>query len=280
VVATLTYAETGAPYDAVIDSFDRDLAGVARFTAQRRRVTRHDEQRTFGERYFTMQPTLDESGDRLWEQLPGVMGKTLETAVYRRADEIRTTAGDLPSSRNQRQADALVAIAHDSLNSHNELDGEQTGSGSSGSHVTVFVDATHNDPATTGAQVADGPGVGPQTLEQMLCSGRVQVVGLDHGTPVVTSRATRAIPRAIRRAVLHRDGGCTIDGCRSGYRLEPHHITPWSCGGDHSMGNLTTLCWYHHHIAIHGNGYHIDADSPPHRRRLVRRPHHCGTDPP
>ncbi len=274
-IATLTYAEAGAPQEAVLESFDRDLAGVSRLTARRRHITRHDEQRMFSERYFAMQPTLDESSYRLWSQLPGIMGKTLEAAIFERADEIKITARNLPSPRGQRQADALVAIAQDSL------DGRTSAPASDPApHVTVFVDAARDEPAETSAEVAFGPRVGPQTLEQILCTGRVQVVGLDNGTPVVSSRATRAIPPAIRHAVLHRDGGCTIDGCRSRYRLEPHHITPWSCGGDHSMGNLTTLCWYHHHVAIHGSGYIIDPDSPPHRRRLLRHPIHARGDPP
>lgn len=275
-VAALRYAETGVSYHDVLDSFDRDLAGIARLTARQRRVTRHDEEHTFAERYFTMQPTLDESSYRMWGQVPGVMGRTLETAICRRGDELRRTTSDESGTQSQRNADALVAIAQDSL------DGAGTHTDANSTpHVTVFVDATTDaDPATTAAEIAYGPRVGPHTLEAMLCSGRIQVVGMHNGTPVVTSQATRAIPPAVRHAVLHRDGGCTIDGCRSRYRLEPHHITPRSCGGDHAMENLTTLCWYHHHIAIHGNGYTIDPESPPQRRRLVRRLRQHGTGPP
>ncbi len=272
-VAALDYAEAGASDGDVHSSFDLDLAGVARLTARRRRVTPIDEQRSFTERYFTMQPTLDESSWRLWGRLPAVMGRTLETAICRRADELRDTTGHEAGSRGRRQADALVSIAQDSL------DGSDA-SGTTTAHVTVFVDATGtHDPATTGAEVAYGPRVGPQALEAILCTGRVQIVGMDGAIPVLTSPASRAIPPAVRHAVLHRDGGCTIDGCRSRYRLEPHHITPRSRGGDNSMDNLTTLCWYHHHVAIHGEGYRIDPHSPPRRRRLLRH-RATGTDPP
>lgn len=275
-VASLKYAESGASHNDVAASFDRDLAGVARLVARRRRMTRRDEQRMFAERYFTMQPTLDESSYRMWGQLPGAMGRTLERAIDLRSDELRRTTGDQIGTRSQRNADALVTIAQDSL------DGTGTDAAASSTpHVTVFIDATNDDdPATTGAEVAYGPRVGPNTVEAMLCSARIQVVGMHNGVPVVTSPATRAIPPAIRHAVLHRDAGCTIDGCRSRYRLEPHHILPRSCGGDHSMENLTTVCWYHHHVAIHGNGYTIDPESPHQRRRLIRRPIHTGTDPP
>jgi hypothetical protein len=278
IVAALKYAEAGASYHDVLDSFDRDLTGVARLTARRRRVTHRDEERTFAERYFTMQPTLDESSYRMWGQVPGVMGRTLETAICQRSDQLRHTTGDQSGSQSQRHADALVSIAHDSLNTNHTSDTDSAGS--STPHVTVFIDTNQDDPARTGAEIAYGPRVGPHTLESMLCTGRIQIVGLDNGTPVVTSHATRAIPRAVRHAVLHRDGGCTIDGCRSRYRLEPHHITPRSRGGNNSMENLTTLCWYHHHIAIHGNGYTIDPHSPPQRRRLIRHTRPTAHDPP
>jgi hypothetical protein len=42
-----------------------------------------------------------------------------------------------------------------------------------------------------------------------------------------------------------------------------------SNGGRHRPDNLITVCWYHHHIAIHMLGMRIDPDSPTHRRRLI-----------
>ncbi|HJU51896.1 MAG TPA: HNH endonuclease signature motif containing protein, partial [Acidimicrobiia bacterium] len=85
-------------------------------------------------------------------------------------------------------------------------------------------------------------------------------------------------PPALRALVMARDMGmCAIEGCRSRYRLQIHHLHPRSRGGGHHPDNLTTLCWYHHHVAIHGMGMEIDPNSPVHRRRL-RWP--GGTDPP
>lgn len=145
--------------------------------------------------------------------------------------------------------------------------------------MTVFVDAERSDATETGAEVAFGPKVGPNTLERLLCVGTVRVVGMEHGKPVTTTAATGAIPPAIRAAVFHRDGGCTIDGCNSRYRLQPHHIAPFSDGGSHDPDNLATLCWYHHHVAIHQGGYRLDPSTPPHRRRLIRAGCH-GPSPP
>ena len=56
---------------------------------------------------------------------------------------------------------------------------------------------------------------------------------------------TRSIPGiqpALHRAVLARDDGCNIAGCRSTYRLDVHYIVERSKGGDDSPENLTTLC--------------------------------------
>ena len=77
------------------------------------------------------------------------------------------------------------------------------------------------------------------------------------------------MPPKVRRMVLSRDGACTIDGCPSRYRLEVHHIVPRGRGGTHDGENLATVCWWHHHVAIHGRGNRIDPDSPIARRRLI-----------
>ncbi len=262
-IAAVKLADAGASRQEVVESYGRDLSGVARLIARRRHVTRVDERKVFADRFFTIQPNLDESSYRMWGEAPGVVGRTIDKAICDRADQLETIAGDLPTSRGQRQLDALTAMAQDSLDGN-------TPEGSSTGQVTVFVDARHDNPLETTAEVEYGPRVGPDAVEALVCGGRVQIVGLDNGIPVTTSPATRAIPPALRQLIAHRDGGCVIDGCHSRYRLQPHHITRFADGGSHHPDNLATLCWYHHHVAIHGDGYRIDSESPPLRRRLAR----------
>ena len=36
-----------------------------------------------------------------------------------------------------------------------------------------------------------------------------------------------------------------------------------------SPSSASTLCWYHHHIAIHRRGQRIDPDTPPHQPHLL-----------
>ena len=89
-------------------------------------------------------------------------------------------------------------------------------------------------------------------------------------------------PPVIRSFVMRRDQGqCSIEGCRSRYRLQLHHLAPRALyGNDHHPDNLISLCWYHHHVAIHQLGMTIDPDSPIHRRRLIGHKTRLTTGPP
>jgi hypothetical protein len=250
-----------------------DGAGLRRLVARHRRMTRRDEQDVFEGRHFVLQPTLDRSGYRAWGMLASLDGSLVETALFERADSFPEPPYRDRGPIGQRLADALVSVCEDSL-------ARDCRTGDATVAATVFVDAALAAPTRgrAGAEVAAGPRVGPLTLEQILCGGAVEVTITEAGRPVRSTPAARTIPGSIRRFVLHRDNGCTADGCTSRYRLQPHHIHPWSRGGGHDSHNLTTLCWYHHHVVVHRMGYRIDPDSPPHRRRFLRPTGH--RDPP
>ncbi|HZJ47718.1 MAG TPA: DUF222 domain-containing protein [Acidimicrobiia bacterium] len=275
-VATMRLADAGADEATLVHSESLDLAAVRRLTARQRRITRRDERQVFADRFVSVRPTLDGTSRRVVGDLPGMDGHRFEQALYARADELRRLPGGELFTRGQLQADALVAMAIDSLGRSSDGNGESPAGGS----VTVLIDLdeANRTGGEHGCEIEYGPRVGPDVLEELLCTGSVQVVGLQNGTPVVTSQATKAIPPAVRRFVAQRDGGCTISGCTSRYRLEPHHITARVRGGTDDPENLTTLCWFHHHVAIHQQGFRIDPDTPPFKRRLVRA--RTGHDPP
>ena len=125
--------------------------------------------------------------------------------------------------------------------------------------------------------IQGGPRVGVAAIEAILCDGIIEVTArTSDGTPLTMGRRSRTIPPQLRRFILDRDGAaCTIAGCTSRYRLQVHHITRWVDGGRTDPENLTTVCWFHHHIVIHGQGFTIDPHSPPQRRRLLQPPIHA-----
>ncbi|MEX0698900.1 MAG: HNH endonuclease [Acidimicrobiia bacterium] len=260
----------GASDSEVAASMGFDLGRLERLVAARKRITTTDEVARFADRFLVMQPNLDESVWRLWGLLPGLDGQLVEKALLQKADGFPPLPGE---GRSERLADALTSVCLDSLTGSSE--------GAEGREVTVaeiFVDAHLAAPTfgEAGVTLSSGLRAGPNTLSEILCSGRVRITFTgEDGRPIGASDLSKAVPPALRSFIWWRDQGfCVIDGCRSRYRLQPHHIKERSQGGDHHPDNLALLCWFHHHVAIHGLGYRIDPKSPPQRRRLIRHHNH------
>ncbi len=264
--ATMRLLGTNAPESVVDKSFELDLAGVNRLTHQYRRISRKDEQQTFSDRHFVIQPSLDESRWSGHFELPALEGSIVDRAIAASADELCRQPGSDYYTRTQLQADALVMISQDSLSDETAT---RSGGGLEG---TVFIDLAlaGSSGGELGAELQYGPRVGPSVLEEILCGGSVQLVGLENGRPVVTSQSTSAVPLAVRKFVAWRDKGCDVSGCSSRYRLQVHHIKHRAHQGDHDPDNLATLCWFHHQIAIHRSGFTLHPSDPPGCRRLVR----------
>jgi hypothetical protein len=276
VALTKLCQATGKPVDVeALNGYD--IAGLSRKVAHHRHVTPVDERDVVAERFVAIQPTLDLSRWKLWGSLPGTDGAIVEQALVSRGDNLPSPPEGATLSRGQRSADALVSMAMDALDQpHTDQTDTRTGA-----MVTIVCDARDAtiSNGATGVSVVGGPRIGVQALEEVLCDGTVEVVAIDSdGVPLGIGPASSTIPPRVRRFVLARDGGCTVDGCHSRYRLQPHHIIQRSQGGTHHPDNLTTLCWFHHHRVIHGLGYRIDPASPPMRRRLIKP--RSGTDPP
>jgi hypothetical protein len=282
LVATSRLVASGADAETVERSLGFDLAGVVRLRERHRLVTRSDEVAAFRDRYLVLQPALDGSRGSIRGELPGLEYVTVQEALTRRVDELRQLPGPRIPGR-ALFADALVAVCQDRLDPVAETGGEGHGREPL---VSVLVDAdlAGQTNGEAGAEIVYGPRVGPLTLERILCGGRVELIGFRDGRPVVASDATRAIPPQLRRLAAWRDGGCVIDGCTSRYRLQVHHVRHRVGGGGHDPANLATLCWFHHHVVVHGMGLELDPDTPPRRRRFLcpslRGPSPRGPDPP
>jgi hypothetical protein len=67
------------------------------------------------------------------------------------------------------------------------------------------------------------------------------------------------IPAAIRRAVILRDQHCRwAGGCdQPAAACEVHHLTHLADGGTTSVDGCALFCFYHHHVAIHQQGWTV-----------------------
>ena len=266
-VATTRLVAAGASDDVVESSFGHDLLGVRRLAAAHRRMSPGEEREIFDSRHAAVQMTLDQTSANVWATLTGVDSQIVTDALTQWADGLPNLPDGTRDTRAHRQADAFVAIFRHALG-HDLQTESSTGHGP---HVLLTADLATlaESGGTKGVSVVGGPRIGINALEEALCNGSVSLdVELEDGRILGLGNAADVIPPRERQHVLARDGGCTADGCRSRYHLEVHHIVPRSQQGTHDPKNLTTLCWYHHHVVVHGMGYALDADSPPMRRRF------------
>jgi Domain of unknown function (DUF222) len=198
-----------------------------------RHLTPADEKDLFSYRYLVIQPNLDESAFKLWGHLPGHDGQVISKALTQRADQLPSLASE---GQGQRMADALTTICLDSLTESSE-------EGTTNRAVTVaevFVDANlaAQSFGEAGATVSSGPRVGPNTLSEILCTGKIRVIVTDGDRPVAHSDLGEAIPPAVRSFVLWRDQSqCSIEGCRSRYR---HNHTTSTIGSTADPTTPTT----------------------------------------
>lgn len=235
-----------------------DIQGLRHIAARHRRLTRFDDHRSHADSELTLQPNLDESRFKIWGELDGYSGPVVDQTLTERADAIGLLPDGTRPGLGYRKAAALTALCE-----------ESRPGGTSTPLISVFVD-------DRGVEVAGGTPVGPEILDKVACAGSLEVIRTTEGRPLAVGRRSRVIPSRLRRFILHRDGGCTADGCTSRYRLEVHHKIPWSEGGPTDPENLTTLCWFHHHVVVHGFGYRIDSRLGPGRIRFIKPVH----DPP
>lgn len=228
-----------------------DISQLKRLVARHRRLSPKREKKTsLG--YVQFQPSLDETSESFWGELPGTDSVLVRKAVDQRADEIIDSSMGLGVA--ERRALALVSICQDSL--YDETAPRDTPPG----EVTVVVDARSaaESNGESGVTVLSGPRVGRMALEGVLCNSIAEVIGITAGgRPLDLGRRTRTVSPALRRFVLARDMGCAAEGCSSDYRLEVHHTIHWSHGGATDAKDLVSLCWFHHQVAIHRLGLEI-----------------------
>ena len=228
---------------------------------------------------------------RLPPEIGAIVAKALQAAghVLRESDECKLHGRDLPEHglRDERgelarhgsaatlpwsqlstvraadRADALRLIAEGFLAARSE----EIESTSSGDRFQVVV---HVDQAVLAEPVAAlsesephrceldaGPALALATVRRLCCDGTaVGILQGRDGEPLNIGRKSRAIPPAIRRAMLARDGGCRFPGCDRTRFCDGHHVKHWATGGETKLGNLVTLCSFHHTL-VHEGGFGV-----------------------
>jgi hypothetical protein len=203
-------------------------------------------------------------------RLPAEQGAVLVKAIETMVDELRRDAQPIAepdaaksvsaetslvdsrprTSGPAANADALVGIA-DAV-----LAGKRASGGDPDTYrVVVRIDAATitDDGAGELCAVDDGPTVSPETVRRLLCDNAVRAVTeLADGTLLDLGRSARFPSRAMRRALRSRDRCCLWPGCTQARRLDAHHLTPWSVGGETNLRDLVSLCSHHHHLAHEG----------------------------
>jgi hypothetical protein len=170
-------------------------------------------------------------------------GHIIAQAINGITNPTNIDAGELRSPA-QRRADAMVDICCFYLTHNTDI---VTSAGEK-PHITVTVDYEILKGQLGRLPEIDGTPVTPATMRRITCdAGIIPMLLGSQGEPLDVGRKTRTIPSALRRALEHRDRGCTWDGCDAPLSwCDAHHIIHWADGGETSLNNCKLLCRRHH----------------------------------
>lgn len=204
------------------------VIGLIESQRRRRRLSRHQ--------------TFEGMWAGTWDLDPA-SGHVVDTALRSHADPGNVDARDLRTAA-QRRADAVVDICRFWLD-HNDV---IASSGGEKPHVTVTVDYGILIGSSKILPEFDGATVAPEVIRQLTCdAGIVRMIVDSDSVPLDVGLRVRTVTPAIRRALDHRDGGCTWPGCDAPVGWgDAHHIIHWADGGSTSLANTRLLCRSHH----------------------------------
>jgi hypothetical protein len=176
-------------------------------------------------------------------RLDPVSGEVVITALEAVCDRAHLDPTDTRTPA-QRRADALVGLCSD------HLDDAGTGvARSERPHVLVHVALDALEGRSGRPCELDQSGViTPAEARMLACDARITRVITGPGSqPLDVGRTTRVVPKGMRLALMVRDGGCAVEGCRAPRRwCDAHHIVHWADGGSTALPNLVLLCRFHH----------------------------------
>jgi hypothetical protein len=177
---------------------------------------------------------------RITGVLPADEAATVDAAFDRARYDLEHDP-DRPKDIPVSEADAFVHLCESYL-----THGEQLHPTAERARVFVHLD---------GAVDPDRPGhlhlgsVLPGWVRRYVtCDSDVEVVFDRDRRPLALGHKQHTVPRWLRRAIEHRDGGCVVPGCPARRRLHIHHIRHWEHGGPTDEWNLVALCRWHHRL--------------------------------
>jgi len=169
-----------------------------------------------------------------------------------RADQAADETDPLRSrSHAQRNAAALVEMARRSSGTgdrDHDTHARSAGNRPRRPQLIVVTDpaALAGDPTGT-AELDDGTLLPFSILHRWACDsclGRVVMAG--RSVPIDLGTVTYTPSIAQRRALIARDRGCVVAGCKRKPRwCQAHHVVPWPQGPT-NLDNLLLLCTRHH----------------------------------
>ena len=257
LVAAIDLVAFGASAEDVVavDAVGRSAAELERMAREARRVSREEAEARQRRRFFRTR--RDGDGTRFSGWLPDAEGEAADAALCRLAERQPTNPDPMPLYRHPDEcmADAFSALCSASLAADADPDRATVVV-----HVEAHALAGDND-ALDLASLELGTVISMATAHRLACDGRCQVVVDDlFGRTVEIAKTTHAVPRWLRRRVLHRDGGCRWPGCGRTALLHAHHIKWWTRDrGLTEEGNLAALCPFHHRL-VHEGGWEIEGD--------------------
>lgn len=189
---------------------------------------------------------------------PATEGAAIAKALARLGDQIpdlphEDMCGDMHGAwcddgRDARRADALYMMASNHIASDADQD-----------RATVVVHTVLPRPGCDGwSEIHNGPVLAPDVGRELSCDARLRFVVTDQeGNALGIGRTSRDIPMWLEHQVRFRDGSCcTFPGCGRTTFLKSHHIRHWEDGGPTDLGNLASVCHFHHQL-IHRFGWRV-----------------------
>lgn len=134
--------------------------------------------------------------------------------------------------------------------------------------VTIGLEELRGALGGAGHTVHEGT-ISAHEVRQLACEADIipAVLG-EKGEILDLGRASRLVTPGQRRALAHRDGGCTFPGCHvPATWCDAHHVVHWARGGRSDLGNYALVC-PRHHTWVHQHDVDAQVDATGVRWRL------------